>query len=379
MKIGFDAKRAVSNMTGLGNYSRLITEELACNYPDATLYLYTPELTAAQKSNPRLTRLNSLPNVEFRLPFGLGPMSHGALWRSAGITRHFQADGLDLYHGLSNELPLNIGNIPSVVTIHDLIYRRLPDSYAYLDRKLYNWKYGTSARKATRVIAISECTKRDLVELQGVDPEKIDVIYQGCDPQFQQVCDQAAIETAKAKYNITGKYLIQVGTIEKRKNLELSVRALAHLPADVKLVAIGRDNGYLPYIKHLAETHRVADRLRVIDGVPFADLPALYQGAEAVLYPSRYEGFGIPVLEGLQSRRPVIAATGSCLEEAGGQAAWYVGPDDVDEMATILKSILDGSADTTGRIGLGLQWAARFNTSNMASQIMETYLKAIRN
>lgn len=379
MKIGFDAKRAVCNMTGLGNYSRLVAEEVACHYPDTTLYLYTPTLTEAQKHNPRLARLNTLPNIEFRLPYGLGPLGHGSLWRSAGITRHFKADGLDLFHGLSNELPLNAASsgLPTVVTIHDLIYLRLPECYTFPDRKIYNWKYGQSARNATRVIAVSECTRRDLVELQHVDPEKIDVIYQGCDPQFQNVCTSETIGYIRRKYNLPQRYVIQVGTIERRKNLALSVRALSALPADVKLVAVGRDNAYLPYVRKVAAELGVADRIIFLEGIPFNDLPPLYQGSEAVLYPSRYEGFGIPVLEGLQSRRPVIAATGSCLEEAGGDAAWYVDPDDPKSMAGILNAILSGETDLRARIGRGLQQAARFDTSAMAGKIMETYSKAI--
>lgn len=379
MKIGFDAKRAVCNMTGLGNYSRLVAEEVACHYPDATLYLYTPTLTETQKHNPRLARLNTLPNVDFRLPYGIGPLGHGALWRSVGITRHFKADGLDLFHGLSNELPLTAASsgIPTVVTIHDLIYLRMPECYRPIDRKMYDWKYGRSARNATRVIAVSECTRRDLVELQQVDPEKIDVIYQGCDPQFRDVCTAETIGYIRRKYNLPQRYLIQVGTIERRKNLALSVRALSALPADVKLVAVGRDNAYLPYVKKVAEELGVTDRLIFLEGIPFNDLPPLYQGSEAVLYPSRYEGFGIPVLEGLQSRRPVIAATGSCLEEAGGDAAWYVDPDDPKTMAGILNAILSGEADLRTHIEHGLLHAARFDTSAMADKIMETYHRAV--
>lgn len=380
MKIGYDAKRAVKNMTGLGNYSRLVIEEVATRFPDSQLYLYTPELTPVQKDSPRLARINALANAEFRLPYGLGPMGRGALWRSVGITRHFQADGLDLYHGLSNELPLNTAStgIPTVVTIHDLIYRRLPYCYPPLDRKIYDLKYGHSARKATRVIAISECTKRDLVELQGVDPEKIDVIYQGCDPQFKEVWPEERLAALRKKYNLPDRYILQVGTIERRKNLELTIRALAALPPDIKLVAVGRDNMYLPYLRKLLRELGLESRFIHLQDVPFADLPGLNQGAEIIVYPSRYEGFGIPVLEGLESRRPVVAATGSCLEEAGGPGAFYVDPDKPRELAEIMNTILDGSAEIRPRIEEGLRHAARFDTSLMASRIMETYEKAIR-
>lgn len=379
MIIGYDAKRAVANMTGLGNYSRLVIEETATLYPSDKLLLYTPKLTASMRVNPRLAAINELPNTEYRFPYGLGPMSSGSLWRSLGITRHFRADGLSVYHGLSNELPLNIDEamIPSVVTVHDLIYRRLPYCYSAPDRIIYNIKYGHSARRSTRVIAISECTKRDLVELQHVDPDKIDVIYQGCDDQFRCQLTDSEKGDALAKYGIEGRYLLQVGTIERRKNLEISVRALSALPDDMKLVAVGRDNNYLPYVKDLARRLGVFHRLVVLPKVEFKDLPALNQGATAILYPSRYEGFGIPVIEGLESRRPVVAATGSCLEEAGGEAAWYVNPDDPAGLARLLDTIIRNESELIGRIEAGIRQASRFDTSRMASHIMDTYLHAI--
>ena len=379
MRIGYDGKRAVRNMTGLGNYSRLVIEEMAAKYKSDEFLVYTPSWTRKDSENPRLKRINELPNVEYRYPYGLGPLSQGTLWRSFGITRHFLADKLDLYHGLSNELPLNIkeAGVASVVTIHDLIYRRLPYCYPPLDRKIYDYKYSRSARLATRVIAISERTKQDLVELHHVDPERIDVIYQGCDPSFRRAWTEQALLNLRKRLNLPDRYLLQVGTIERRKNLELSVRALPQIDKNIKLVAVGRDNLYLPYIKKLAREIGVEDRIIHLQGLPFADLPGLNQGAEIILYPSRYEGFGIPVLEGLESRRPVIAATGSCLEEAGGDAAVYVEPESPRMMAEAINTLLADTAQQQQRIARGLEWARRFNPEDMTSRIMETYQKAI--
>lgn len=386
MLIGFDGKRAVKNMTGLGNYSRLVIEEMARRYSDDRFYLYTPELTSRQRENPRLAPLLNLENVEFRFPFGLGPLSRGALWRSLGISRHFRPDGLDLYHGLSNELPLNIlsAGVPSVVTIHDLIYLRLPQCYSAPDRFLYNYKYGRSARNATRVIAISQCTKRDLVELQGVDESKIDVVYQGCDPSFRKVWKDDRLEDLRNRYGLPSRFLLQVGTIEMRKNLELSVRSLSAIDPAVNLVVVGRDRlGYKQKVVRIAEQLGVASRLIFLESLPFADLPGLNQAAEVVLYPSRYEGFGIPVIEALESRTPVVAATGSCLEEAGGGGALYVDPDDAAGMALAVNSLLsDGSNQNADRraglVGAGLTHAAKFNPDAMTSSIEATYYKAIQ-
>lgn len=374
MLIGFDAKRAVRNMTGLGNYSRLVISQLAQASPGDTLYLYTPDL----RDNPRLENIRQLPNVSFRLPPASG--FKGSMWRTFGVTNSLRADGVQLYHGLSNELPLNIlsAGIPSVVTLHDVIYRRVPGAYSWADRMLYDYKYGRACRNATRVIAISECTKRDAVHYYGIDPDKVDVIYQGCDPSFKVPHTPEELEGVRTRLGLPDRFVLQVGTIEMRKNLGLTVRALSALPPDVKLVAIGRDRrGYKGECERLAREAGVGDRLIFRSDIAFADLPAVNQLADAIAYPSRYEGFGLPVIEGLESRRPVVAATGSCLEEAGGDAALYVDPDDVRGMAEALNAVLGGSAPVAEMAAKGLRHTARFDTSAMAGNILNTYAKAL--
>ena len=143
----------------------------------------------------------------------------GALWRSFGLTNNLAADKVSIYHGLSNELPLNISaaGIPSVVTMHDVIYRRMPECYSGVDRILYDFKYGRSCRNATRIIAVSECTKRDVAELYGVDPGKIDVVYQGCDDSFRREIPEEELEGVRRRLGLPGRYVLQVGTIEERK------------------------------------------------------------------------------------------------------------------------------------------------------------------
>lgn len=361
-------------MTGLGNYSRLVIEQLAENYPQDSLYVYTPKL----KENTRLSLIRSLPNVEFRLPSGSG--FSGSLWRTFGVTNNLRADKVDIYHGLSNELPLNIlsAGVPSVVTMHDVIYRRMPECYSAIDRRIYDFKYGRSCRNATRIIAVSERTRQDVVELYGVDSDKVDVVYQGCDASFKRKRSLEELSEVKTRLGLPDRYILQVGTIELRKNLELTVRALGALPEDVKLLAVGRDRGgYMGKVDAIARELGVAGRVVFRHDISFANLPAVTQMAEAVVYPSRYEGFGIPVLEALESGRPVVAATGSCLEEAGGDAAIYVAPDNARQMGEALKAIISGAADVKAMVEKGKRHAARFDTEKMASSIMAVYEKAL--
>lgn len=375
MKIGFDGKRALRNMTGLGNYSRLVVESLAETYPQLQLTLYSPR----DGESERLQKIRELANVNIRLPQkGEAPLG-GSLWRTQGMTRLFKTDEVDLFHGLSNELPLNIrkSGIPSVVTMHDVIYRRMPECYNLTDRIIYDFKYGRACRNATRIIAVSERTKRDVMEFYGIRGEKIDIVYQGCDDIFRERLSNVQIAGIKKKYDIRTPYIIQVGSIEKRKNAMVSVQALSRLPQEYSLLLVGRKTAYLEKVTGEAARLGVSERVQVLDSVVFKDLPALYQGAEAAVYPSRYEGFGIPVLEALNSRIPCIAAKGSCLEEAGGDSGIYIDPDDPRALADALTLVINEKTVRTTLIEEGLRHAARFSNADIPARLMSVYRQAI--
>lgn len=374
MKIAYDGKRAMRNLTGLGNYSRLVIETMSEAYPDTDHLVYVPDI----RPNDRLETLLSRPNVAFRQPdrFYAWPK---AAWRSWGVTAQALREGADLYHGLSNELPLNIHRSPiaSVVTVHDVIYRRLPDCYTAIDRHLYDLKYGFSARHADRVIAISEATKRDVMELYGVPEERISVIYQGCDARFTDRRDPEGEQAVRARYRLPAKYIVQVGTIEKRKNLETSLRALSNMPDMIHLVAVGNGRGYLREMRELAQELGVAERLHIVGNVAFADLPAIYRMAMAALYPSRYEGFGIPVLESLSSGTPTVTSNVSSLPEAGGDAVFLVAPDDVRALTQAVHAISKGGPDIDARRERGLRHAARFSANDIAESLHTAYTAAL--
>lgn len=375
LTIAFDGKRAMRNLTGLGNYSRLVVESLAREYPANRHLLFSP---ADGSDNPRTAPLLQLPNVELCLPRGHAP---GMLWRTWTMARQLRDAGVSLYHGLSNEIPLSLRShgIPSVVTIHDVIYRRMHECYKPVDRMLYDWKYGASCRRADRVIAISDATKRDVMDFYGIPEEKIDIIYQGCADIFRHSATPEEFMKVKETYRLPDTYLVQVGTVERRKNLELAVRALSALPGHISLVAVGKGGDYRRRMDALAAELGVTDRVLFLTDVAFTHLPAIYQHALAIVYPSRYEGFGIPVLEGLESRRPVIATPLSSLPEAGGDAAFYTDPDDPRQLAAIVEAIATGSADTDAHIAAGLRHASRFANDRMASAIMATYRKVLEN
>jgi len=376
LTIGYDAKRAVQNMTGLGNYSRLVIGSMAALYPDNRYVLLAPRMC----ENPRLDPVLMRENVETFTPGGAVTGRLTAWWRSVEMVHDWPRLGLDLYHGLSNEIPLtaSLAPCPTVVTIHDLIWHRIPGDYAPVDRRLYELKYRRSARIATRVIAISERTKADMISDWNIPADKIDVVYQGCDPIFSKPVSSIDRSRVRELYDLPGRFVITVGTVQSRKNQLLAVRALAHLPADVSLAIVGGTVGrYKDDIERFISAEGLQGRVRWLENVSFDHLPALYSAAEFSSYTSRYEGFGIPVLESLSVGTPVIACTGSCLEEAGGEGAVYVNPDDAEAYAAAANKILSEYNYRDCLARKGLRHAARFTPAAFASAIMKTYAKAI--
>ena len=374
MIIGLDAKRIVRNGTGLGSYGRTLVNDLAVIVPDDTcLRLYAPD----EGEERYRVQVNESPRIEMVYPHGRVCKS---LWRSRGIVSDLLRDGVNLYHGLSGELPLTIhkSGIRSVVTIHDLIFMRHPEYYHWLDTKIYAWKFRQTVREADRIIAISECTKRDIIHYGGVDPDKIDLIYQSCSTHFHVRESEDKLQDVHARYTLPARYIINVGTIEQRKNILLAVKALNYLPDELSLIIVGRSTPYAEKVRKYAQTHGLAHRVRILHGVPNTDLPAIYQMAEACVYPSRYEGFGIPIIEAIQSGLPVVACTGSCLEEAGGPDSLYVHPDDSQGMANAISQVLKGSPGRENRVARSMEYVHRFEGNNVARQVWDVYEKLMR-
>jgi glycosyltransferase involved in cell wall biosynthesis len=228
-----------------------------------------------------------------------------------------------------------------------------------------------------RIIAISQQTCSDIQEFLGIEEEKIDVIYQGCDPVFYSVVEKSVKEKLKEKYSLPGNYLLSVGTIEPRKNLLKIVQALHLDSIDIPLLVIGRPTPYLEQVKRFIRENSVPN-IQFLSNVPNEDLPGLYQMADIFLYPSKFEGFGIPILEALSSRTPVITSTGSCFAEAGGKSSLYVHPDEPEELAKSIRKILDDSSLRENMRRAGFEHAMRFTEDIIADNIMEVYMKAIR-
>ena len=374
--IAYDAKRIVRNATGLGNYSRTLVNDLYHSLPaDCRMLLYAPD-RGRDDLRSQIVEADRLRYVYPTRPLG---SVRRAIWRSWGIVKDLKRDGVNLFHGLSGELPIGIkaSGIPSVVTIHDLIFLRYPEYYNPIDVAVYKAKFQLTCREADRIIAISRCTALDIVEFGGVDPKRIDIIYQSCGPRFASIVSEEQADSVRRQFNLPGRFVLNVGTIEERKNILLAVKALPMLPDDLHLVVVGRRTKYTDTVERWARKNNVAHRLHILSGVDNASLTAIYQMAESFVYPSRYEGFGIPIIEAIQSRLPVVACTGSCLEEAGGPDCLYVDPDNAEECAAALRQTLRGAEFRDARVMRSREYVRRFENTDTARQVIKVYNKAI--
>ncbi|EGC85659.1 glycosyltransferase, group 1 family protein [Prevotella denticola CRIS 18C-A] len=370
--IGYDAKRIVRNGTGLGSYGRTLVNDLAPIMPDTTLRLYAPD---AGRDDLRC-QVQPRENVRFCYPRHLRFRLQRDWWRMKGVVKDLRRDGVELYHGLSGELPegLSAAGIPGVVTVHDLIFLRHPEFYPALDAFFYKLKFRKMLREATRIIAISACTKRDILYYGDFPEDRIDLVYQSCSTRFSQPVSPSLLVEARRKYRLPQRYVLNVGTVELRKNILLGIRAMAKLPADLHLVIVGRQTKYQKQLDAEIRKLGLGNRIHFLQGVPNTLLPAVYRQAEAFIYPSRYEGFGVPVIEAIQSGLPVVAATGSCLEEAGGPDSLYVDPDDADGAAAAVLSAME---NRMGMVERSRHYVRRFENQDVASQVLEVYGKAL--
>lgn len=368
MNIGFDGKRAANNLTGLGNYSRSLVTQLARSFPQNQYFVYTPKVRVAAQ----IEAFFRTSGVTLRLGSGM-------LWRSLGIKKQLLRDRIDLYHGLSHEIPFGLSEagIPAVVTVHDLIFLRFPQYFGRISRWIYELKCRYACKHADKIIAISECTKRDIISFFGIEPGKIDVIYQSCEDGFKTMASAAVKASVRARLGLPEQYLLYVGTIETRKNLLTLIRALPRIDTAYPLIVIGKETPYAELVKREIAKIGLKDRIRFLRNVSFEDLPVIYQMAAVFIYPSVFEGFGIPVIEALYSGVPVVAAKGSCLEEAGGPSSLYVNPDDHEGFAKAVNSILSAPEKAAEMREKGLHYVQRFNDNILSSQMMTVYTTVV--
>jgi len=381
MNIGFDAKRAFHNNTGLGNYSRTLIHSLHDFFPDNNYYLFNPK-----KSN-RYQIIGK--NTHEILPTAFLDTLFPSLWRSHRVINNLKKLNINIYHGLSHEIPFGIEktNIKSVVTIHDLIIFRHPEHYKKIDVHIHEKKINYACQHADHIIAISEQTKTDIINFFKIDEKKITVCYQSCDKKFEQKISEQEINLTKQKLGLPEQYFLYVGSITERKNLLTICKAMLvnKDELNIPLVVIGNGKKYKEEVRSFLQQHALSASViflsdnNIVKSLPeyiSGDcFPAIYQAATALIYPSLFEGFGIPILEALWSETPVITSNTSCLPEAGGEGSYYVEPLNPEQIATGMKEIFNNKSLADEMRKKGKIHAMKFSPEICASSVMNIYKK----
>lgn len=375
MRIGFDAKRLFYNFTGLGNYSRTLLKDLKAHHPDHSYHLYTSKL----KETPETSLFIDNPSYPTFMPKGM----FKSFWRTFSIVKQLKKDQIDLYHGLSNEIPVGIqkSGVKSVVTIHDLIFKVYPNTYPAFDRWMYEQKFKNSCLHADRVIAISKSTKQDIVDYYKIDPEKIDVVYQSCAPLYYSNRQVADPEQVLQKYHIPKEYLLCVGSIQERKNLKTIILAYKELGTahKIPLVVVGKGKKYKEDMMDLVQELGIGHLVIWVENLDNNfHLKCLYQHAQALVYPSLYEGFGLPVAEALLCKTPAITSNVSSLPEAGGPHSLLIDPTNPSAIADAIQKVLDDSKLRQTMIEKGYEYAmANFTSKIAVDHTVDVYRKTL--
>ncbi len=374
-RIGFDAKRALHNFRGLGNYSRSVIEGLLKHYPSNEYFLFSP----TPKDSRALEWLEAYPELKLVTPTGAWRGAQ-SLWRSVWLGRIANSYKLDLFHGLSHELPPFGLNCAKLVTIHDLIYLRYPEYFPVVDRVVYNRKFRSACKSADKIVAICDQTKRDIINFFHTEASKIEVAYQSVGEQFYETLSLEAVSSTLSRYQIEKPYFFYVGALEARKNAHMLVRSFGAIANEVSadLVIVGKGGKYEEECKQIVTDLGLNERVHFLGGASYEDLPALYQGALALCFPSHFEGFGIPIVEALFSQTPVITSKGSCFPESAGPDSLFVDSESMDELAFEMKRVASDEELRAKMASRGHEYAQRFHDSQTTKRLAQIYMQVMK-
>jgi glycosyltransferase involved in cell wall biosynthesis len=365
MTIGFDGKRLYNNHTGLGNYSRTVLHWLLQFYPKEQYKIFVHE-----------KYFNDTPYkyTDFTDRTILSDAFSADLWRFKNIEQDIARESVTVFHGLSNEIPELPANINKVVTIHDVIFHKLPKTFPFIDRQMYAYKTKKACHIADTIIAVSEQTKQDLIELFKINEQKIKVVYPTWNKEYEHDVHFVLKDEFWNKYNLPRDFVLFVGAISKRKNFIRLLQAMDTAEnKDKNLVVVS--NGGDDYDKAESYIYEkgMEGRIFFLKELPWYELPIIYHMSQGLVYPSLYEGFGLPILEALRCGKPVIASNVSSMPEVGGDACIFINPTDVEALSNAIHFIyynLEHAGEIRCR---AIAQAMKFNPEKMAEELMCIY------
>ncbi|MDE2859273.1 MAG: glycosyltransferase family 1 protein [Chloroflexota bacterium] len=371
-RIAIDYTPAYEQGGGIGRYVRELTAALATEDPVTDYRLFVAGAQSEQLPHP------PGPNFDWRTTI-LTPRWLARIWQRAQLPLPVEiiTGPVDLFHATDFVLPPTLPRTRSLLTVHDLSFLRVPDAASPSLRRYLEAVAPRSVERADHVLADSQATKDDLIEIYRTPADKISVLYSGVDARFGPVTDQMTLKAVLDKRNLKDiKYVLSVGTVQPRKNYSGAIRALSRIRdhgIDLHYVVAGGP-GWLEdeMYRSIRET-AMEDRVHILGFVPDEDLPALYSGARALLAVSLYEGFGLPVLEAMACGTPVITSNLSSLPEVAGDAGILVDPLDNEAISDAIMKTLTDAALRQQLVAAGFERVKRFSWASAASQLKAIY------
>ena len=372
MRIAIDAHSVGTGLGGNESYATNLIEALAEIDAVNSYTLYVTRREAVERFS------NRWPNFSVRTTLPHTPIIRIPLTLSAELRRN----PVDVLHVQFTAPPFS--PCPVVVSIHDLSFEHLPQTFKWRSRKQLRITVRRSAREASQVIALSEYARNDIISTYGVEREKVSVIPLAAPKHFRPVLDEEELQRVRQTYGIEGDYILSVGAIQPRKNLSRLVAAYANLRQAKpegnlpKLVLVGKCAWLYDETLRTITELEVSNSVVMTGYVPESDLPALYSGALCFVYPSYFEGFGLPPLEAMQCGTPVIVGEKTSLPEVVGDAGLLVDPFDVNSIAAAIERVIFDSDLRTRLRVKGLERAKLFDWRETARQTLAVYQKAAR-
>lgn len=368
MRIAFDATAAPPQPVGAGNYILQMAQALSRLGAELELVVF------AQKTGTQSLRLTNTPKVKLIVQPDRKPVERLA-WEQVRLPGLLRKEGIDLLHSPHYTLPV-LSKGPVVVTIHDCSFFRYPQLHLAGKRLFFRTFIHLSARRGAALIAVSESTRRELLHFVRISPQKIHTVHEGVSPDFHPIRDDQRIQTVRARYDLPQDFILFVGLIEPRKNLPDLLRAVKIVSkqhGNLQLVIAGRLGWKTREVFELLERLDLKSRIRLTGYIPQDDLPVLYNMSRFLVYPSQYEGFGLPVLEAMACGTPVITTQVSSMPEVAGDVGLLVPAGDVDALAQGIQRLWQDSALRRVMSDRGVQRAAGFTWERAARQTLEVY------
>jgi glycosyltransferase involved in cell wall biosynthesis len=376
MKIAIDVRTVLPNRSGVGNYVLHLIQNLRQIDPEPIYYLL------AQKKNLSLLGHLTREQNPFLTFFSHENHPLSDFWEHFILPLRLKAMGIHVFHGPASLIPFRKDHCGLIVTIHDLVAFLFPETIPLKYGAYMRYLLRQAVKKADRIIAVSHHTGKDLIKILKVPAEKIVVIHEAPSPIFRPDDREVVRSRLKQQYGITKKFIYHLGNIEPRKNLIVLLEAFTlvckELGTEYQLVVSGQKGWLTGALNRFFKNYPVRDQVIFTGYIPMEHLPLFMNGAEVFVFPSLYEGFGLPVLEAMSCGTPVISSNRSSIPEIVGSAGVLVDPTNTRELADRIIGLLRNREERMRLSQLGIEQAARFSWVEAARQTLNAYRSVIR-